>query len=352
MPGPASRSKEQHGETTLVVELGAAASTRRRYLRDEARLQLPLRHHRRRLPRLGRRGRLRLHRHAGRPRPEHADDAGLPGRAARRSRSASRSTTTCSRSASAPRRVRLQTWVDEGEAVPSVIDVWPTADWHEREACDLMGIAHRRPPEPEADPPRRRLGRPPAAQGLPARRRAGALLGGASDGRRTEPRTRARSPIYEGTRIPRPIPTVLQTTPEMLATGDVMTVNFGPNHPSTHGVLRLDRRPLRRGRDRARGRDRLPAHRLREEHGAEDVVEVHHVPGAHRLRLVPEQRVRLRRARSRSCSSSRCRRRRSWMRTLPLRAEPHPLAPRLARHVGARARRDLDVLVRVPRARA
>ena len=29
----------------------------------------------------------------------------------------------------------------------------------------------------------------------------------------------------------------------------------------------------------------------------------------------------------------------------------HPLAPRLARHVGARARRDLDVLVRVPRAR-
>ena len=36
----------------------------------------------------------------------------------------------------------------------------------------------------------------------------------------------------------------------------------------------------------------------------------------------------------------------------PLRAEPHPLAPRLARHVGARAGCDLDVLVRVPRARA
>jgi NADH:ubiquinone oxidoreductase subunit C len=40
-----------------------------------------------------------------------------------------------------PRRVRLQTWVDEGEPVPSVIEVWPTADWHEREAWDLMGIA-------------------------------------------------------------------------------------------------------------------------------------------------------------------------------------------------------------------
>jgi NADH-quinone oxidoreductase subunit C len=39
-----------------------------------------------------------------------------------------------------PERVRLQTWVDEDEPVPSVIDLWPTADWHEREAWDLMGI--------------------------------------------------------------------------------------------------------------------------------------------------------------------------------------------------------------------
>jgi NADH:ubiquinone oxidoreductase subunit C len=39
------------------------------------------------------------------------------------------------------RRIRLQVWLDEGEAVPSVIPVWPTADFHEREAFDLMGIA-------------------------------------------------------------------------------------------------------------------------------------------------------------------------------------------------------------------
>jgi NADH:ubiquinone oxidoreductase subunit C len=37
-------------------------------------------------------------------------------------------------------RVRLQTWVDDGDTLPSVISVWPTADWHEREAWDLMGI--------------------------------------------------------------------------------------------------------------------------------------------------------------------------------------------------------------------
>jgi len=39
-----------------------------------------------------------------------------------------------------PRRLRLQAWVDDGEAVPTVVSVWPTADWHEREAFDLMGI--------------------------------------------------------------------------------------------------------------------------------------------------------------------------------------------------------------------
>ena len=37
-------------------------------------------------------------------------------------------------------RLRLQTWCEDGEAVPSVVGVWPTADWHEREAWDMLGI--------------------------------------------------------------------------------------------------------------------------------------------------------------------------------------------------------------------
>jgi NADH-quinone oxidoreductase subunit C len=37
-------------------------------------------------------------------------------------------------------RVRVQVWLDDGEHVPTVIPVWPTADWHEREAWDMMGI--------------------------------------------------------------------------------------------------------------------------------------------------------------------------------------------------------------------
>ncbi|MBD0317610.1 MAG: NADH-quinone oxidoreductase subunit C, partial [Thermoleophilia bacterium] len=38
------------------------------------------------------------------------------------------------------RRVRLQVWADEGEAVASVVELWPGADWFEREIWDLMGV--------------------------------------------------------------------------------------------------------------------------------------------------------------------------------------------------------------------
>ena len=48
-----------------------------------------------------------------------------------------------------------------------------------------------------------------------------------------------RPRIYEETRIPSPIPSVLLMPDELRASDDVLTVNFGPNHPSTHGVLRL-----------------------------------------------------------------------------------------------------------------
>jgi NADH-quinone oxidoreductase subunit D len=48
-----------------------------------------------------------------------------------------------------------------------------------------------------------------------------------------------RPRIYEGSRIPSPIPTVLQVPEDLVGSEDVLQINFGPNHPSTHGVLRL-----------------------------------------------------------------------------------------------------------------
>jgi NADH-quinone oxidoreductase subunit C len=47
-----------------------------------------------------------------------------------------------------PVRVRLQTWLDDGEEVATVVEVWPAADWLEREVYDLMGIVFTGHPNP------------------------------------------------------------------------------------------------------------------------------------------------------------------------------------------------------------
>jgi NADH-quinone oxidoreductase subunit D len=56
---------------------------------------------------------------------------------------------------------------------------------------------------------------------------------------RVDPSVLRSAPIYRGSRIPEPTPSILEVPPEVAETGDVLQVNFGPNHPSTHGVLRL-----------------------------------------------------------------------------------------------------------------
>jgi NADH-quinone oxidoreductase subunit C len=39
------------------------------------------------------------------------------------------------------RRLRVRTWLDDGASVPSAVPIFPSADYLEREAFDLMGIA-------------------------------------------------------------------------------------------------------------------------------------------------------------------------------------------------------------------
>jgi len=46
-------------------------------------------------------------------------------------------------------------------------------------------------------------------------------------------------PPYEGSRIPKRVPTILDVPPALVGSDDILRINFGPNHPSTHGVLRL-----------------------------------------------------------------------------------------------------------------
>ncbi|MCP4849523.1 MAG: NADH-quinone oxidoreductase subunit C [Verrucomicrobiaceae bacterium] len=44
--------------------------------------------------------------------------------------------------------LRIKTGVDEAEReLPSVVDLWPTANWHEREAYDMFGITFKGHPD-------------------------------------------------------------------------------------------------------------------------------------------------------------------------------------------------------------
>jgi NADH-quinone oxidoreductase subunit C len=63
------------------------------------------------------------------------------------------------------RRIRVKTYVSEDEAVvPSIIDIWPGANWLEREIYDMMGITF------EGHPDLRRLLMPEDWYGHPHRR--------------------------------------------------------------------------------------------------------------------------------------------------------------------------------------
>lgn len=102
--------------------------------------------------------------------------------------------------------------------VASVQDLWPTANWYEREAFDLMGVRFDGHPDlrrlllPEdwvGHPLRKDYERPAGYHGIPMER----------------PRQRT-------TEFP-PAQHVEKTAPA----GEWMQVNMGPHHPATHGVI-------------------------------------------------------------------------------------------------------------------
>lgn len=117
---------------------------------------------------------------------------------------------------------------DDLPELPSVTGVWPTANWLERETYDLMGIAFSNHPW------LRRIMMPDNWVGHPLRKDY--PLGGEPvyfSHDRDNPRfAHLGRQIMVG-------PSFLTEIPPDMDTEKHMVVNMGPQHPATHGVLRL-----------------------------------------------------------------------------------------------------------------
>lgn len=111
-------------------------------------------------------------------------------------------------------------------SVPSVIGVWPAADWYEREVWDMFGVQF------EGHPDLRRILMPEGWFGHPLRKEHPA--------RGTE-----MARFYESENKELYEEGLFQFKPEEWGLADgggedgYMVLNMGPHHPGTHGLLRL-----------------------------------------------------------------------------------------------------------------
>ncbi|MCO6453295.1 MAG: NADH-quinone oxidoreductase subunit D [Caldilineales bacterium] len=111
--------------------------------------------------------------------------------------------------------------------IASVTGVWPTANWHEREAFDLFGVRY------EGHPDLRRILMPDDWPGHPLRKDQ--PLGGErvpfTATWEDEDFRHLGKQIMQTSQSPEPVPGRMDSRH--------MVVNMGPQHPATHGVLRL-----------------------------------------------------------------------------------------------------------------
>ncbi|MCL5281199.1 MAG: NADH-quinone oxidoreductase subunit C/D [Planctomycetes bacterium] len=114
----------------------------------------------------------------------------------------------------------------DSPSIRTITDLWPSADWYECELWDMFGITV------QGHPHLRRILMPPWWKGHPLRKDHPAR---ATD---MTPFTMPQEQYidYEEQLEFRPADWGLQ---EHVDNADLMFLNFGPQHPSTHGVLRL-----------------------------------------------------------------------------------------------------------------
>ncbi|MDR1192346.1 MAG: NADH dehydrogenase (quinone) subunit D [Verrucomicrobiales bacterium] len=162
------------------------------------------------------------------------------------------------------RYLRVRTRVADGDAVPSVSGIWRTANWHEREIYDMMGVRFSGHPDLRRilmwegypyHPLRKEFPLAGKATELPdiAFTAPAPLEGGpfvtapTGEVRSREPRSRENSNLKSqiskleikiGDAASRSAAAVDQAALDD-AVGEKLVLNMGPSHPSTHGVLRI-----------------------------------------------------------------------------------------------------------------
>lgn len=110
--------------------------------------------------------------------------------------------------------------------VPSITDLWPSADWYEREVWDMFGITF------EGHPHLRRILMPPTWEGHPLRKEHPARATEMGPFRMPEVREEEEQRALRF----RPEDWGVQKTREDT---DLLFLNLGPQHPGTHGLLRI-----------------------------------------------------------------------------------------------------------------
>ncbi|MGD9315315.1 MAG: NADH dehydrogenase (quinone) subunit D [Anaerolineae bacterium] len=128
------------------------------------------------------------------------------------------------------RRLRLKVPLSgEPPSVDSVSSVWPAADWHEREVFDLFGVQFKGHPE------LRRILLPHDWTGHPLRKDF--AIGGEPVQFTVNPDDPALATLGQQTLD---APTGESDVPPWFSgRDDTMIINMGPQHPATHGVLRV-----------------------------------------------------------------------------------------------------------------
>ena len=120
-------------------------------------------------------------------------------------------------------KVALQ---DEYPSIPTVTDIWPSANWYEREVWDMFGVTF------EGHPHLRRILMPPTWEGHPLRKEHPAR---ATEMGQFELPDEKQDLEQEALQF-RPEDWGMEPQGE---NGDFMFLNLGPQHPGTHGVLRF-----------------------------------------------------------------------------------------------------------------